>query len=317
VNIRFFSLLIFALLLSEAAYSFYIPTEDEVKRILQLCAAGSDSGVVGVLEGSFRVLREKGEASGSVGVVGKKFDFGAILNQTKDESIKLEAFRIYNSCIKSILQKDGDTGRRDKSEIDSANLIFQHLYINVINPPLDDPIFIVNDKDINAMLARDFSYENHKEYVFQGSPEQLNLVLGKNRIVVRYGKFKLENVLRITQKQLEEAKQYSDLTRILNSHSAPKVIAMNYFRGITTFCVQYAPDNEAIFLINGKDISRYVGIDSSTPFEKYYSFSGSPSKFNLVSGKNKLAVIYGNIKLEYSFSLADQNLIEAYNIYGY
>jgi hypothetical protein len=113
--------------------------------------------------------------------------------------------------------------------LDSANLAFQannetkisigqanlnSLIFSVNNPPPGDAITLINGKDISAQLKSEIVFESGKTYLFEGSPDQLNLGVGKNRIIVKYDNVTLpEFEIKYTDMQRQEAQRFYEINQ--------------------------------------------------------------------------------------------------------
>ena len=85
------------------------------------------------------------------------------------------------------------------------------LLVHVYNPPSGDAVIIVNDKDISAQLKSEYTPIGMKVYHFEGSPDQLNLSMGKNKVVAKYGDTILPAYeLKYTELQRQADQRYYD-----------------------------------------------------------------------------------------------------------
>lgn len=249
--------------------------------------------------------------------------FISYASESQDQSINGDCnVQIYgdksNARVNCMPEKYKEKGH---NKVDSVSLVANYLDIGVINPPPDNPIFIMNGVDISRMLKSEGLYEDRKTYTFEGSPKQLNLVVGDNRIIIKYGELEIANAFRVTESQLEDSKRMASMSEQIHQSmefmSKTMIYNMKYSAGYAAFFVMNPPDGEPVFFINGKDITRDVKINNPNPKAMYYSFEGSPNRFNLVSGKNKIAIQYGDTVLEDYFKLTDIDLKKAYNIFGF
>jgi len=87
------------------------------------------------------------------------------------------------------------------------NIFLVHVY----NPLEGDAVIIVNDKDISAQLKSEYTPIGMKVYHFEGSPDQLNLSVGKNKVVAKYGDTILPAYeLKYTELQRQADQSYYD-----------------------------------------------------------------------------------------------------------
>jgi len=95
--------------------------------------------------------------------------------------------------------------------INSASATLNLLMIGVMNVPPGDPIIFVNGKDVTAQLTLETGSEQMKFYQLQGSPDQFNLSVGKNDIVVKYGDTLLPVFhFKCTSAQWQDVKMFND-----------------------------------------------------------------------------------------------------------
>jgi len=86
------------------------------------------------------------------------------------------------------------------------------LSVLVDSPPQGDGRVLVNDKDISPQLKSEITPQGMKQYLFEGSPDQLNLFVGKNKVVVQYGNTLLPAFeFKYTDKQKAEAQRAFDV----------------------------------------------------------------------------------------------------------
>jgi hypothetical protein len=89
-----------------------------------------------------------------------------------------------------------------------------HLLLVIVDsPPPGDAIIFVNGNDISAHLKSEFTpFEGMNVYQFEGSPDQLNLSAGKNKVVAMYDDFILKAYdLKYTEMQKTEAQRSFDI----------------------------------------------------------------------------------------------------------
>ena len=100
--------------------------------------------------------------------------------------------------------------------ISSVHASPQALLVYVNNPLADDALILINEKDISTRLKAEFAGQGiagqeMKVYTFEGTPEQLNLAVGKNKVVAKYGNIVLP-VFNFTYTEIlkTEAQRYFD-----------------------------------------------------------------------------------------------------------
>jgi hypothetical protein len=84
------------------------------------------------------------------------------------------------------------------------------VYLN--NLPVGDAVILINDKEIHAQLKSEYAPGGMKVYSFEGSAEQFNLSVRKNKLVAKYGDTILPAFdFKYTELQKQEAQKYFDL----------------------------------------------------------------------------------------------------------
>jgi hypothetical protein len=198
------------------------------------------------------------------------------------------------------------------------------MMVYVENPPTGDAVIYVNDKDIHAYLKQESSFTGGKYYHFEGFPNQLNLFVGNNKVVVKYGSIELTPFdLKYTEIQNKEVQKFIEQQQQIEN-LRNKLPSMNQLRKTKIFqvriilhgllvCVEYPPSfDDAVVYVNDKDIRKYL-LESGklTDTLDHYSFEGSPDQLNLQVGKNKIVVKYGNTIVSENFSFSDAQKREA------
>jgi hypothetical protein len=204
----------------------------------------------------------------------------------------------------------------------TSNLNYMMVYVE--NPPTGDAVIYVNDKDIHAYLKQESSFTGGKYYHFEGFPNQLNLFVGNNKVVVKYGSIELPPFdLKYTEIQNKEVQKFIEQQQQIEN-LRNKLPSMNQLRKTKIFqvriilhgllvCVEYPPSfDDAVVYVNDKDIRKYL-LESGklTDTLDHYSFEGSPDQLNLQVGKNKIVVKYGNTIVSENFSFSDAQKREA------
>jgi hypothetical protein len=171
--------------------------------------------------------------------------------------------------------------------INSASATLNLLMIGVMNVPPGDPIIFVNGKDVTAQLTLETGSEQMKFYQLQGSPDQFNLSVGKNDIVVKYGGTILPTFhFKYTVAQQQQAEQYKEMLK-------PHIYEVMFIYNILRVTVGNRPPGDPIIFVNGKDVSSRLTKEDQLAFE----IAGSPDQLNLSVGKNDIVVKYGDTLL--------------------
>ena len=203
------------------------PTDDEVENIVRTCAGGYSKSVQGDVAAAIKQWKAKGEISGQASIT----ELGGIISALKGDDAKVTVFKIYADCIKNTLpqymggsnnssiQPSESTPRVAK--ITSAQAVLNSILVQVSAPKSEDAVVLVNDKDLMPYLKSEQAFsEDLVMYQFEGSPDQLNLQVGKNQVTVKYAEATLpEFEFKYTDKQRQEGQrmyenmQYIEATR--------------------------------------------------------------------------------------------------------
>jgi hypothetical protein len=85
------------------------------------------------------------------------------------------------------------------------------LLVHVSNPMPGDAEILVNGKDLRSQLKSETGSTGFRIYHFEGSPDQLNLSVGENKAVVKYGDTILPTFsFKYTDMQKTEAQRHFD-----------------------------------------------------------------------------------------------------------
>lgn len=96
-NITVFSMVAFC----QIAVASKLPTKEEISGVLLACSESRSQSVQGDLKGALEAWRKGAEIKGRA----ELNDLGEIIRSFKDENLRLEAYRIYMSCLKGALTK--------------------------------------------------------------------------------------------------------------------------------------------------------------------------------------------------------------------
>lgn len=110
------SIALSAILLSGTGFfstSHALPTEESLQGIMTLCAGGRSTEVQGSLKASISKWLTQASAEGK----GSLDDMGAIIKQTKDDKIRVEALSVYQNCAMGMIKLFLESDAKEKAEI--------------------------------------------------------------------------------------------------------------------------------------------------------------------------------------------------------